>query len=335
MLQPLLSMIIPVYNGQDYLAECLNSIQTQSFSDYEVIIVNDGSTDESRRICEAFVQTDPRFRLFSTENKGVSHARNYGMDKACGRWLTFLDCDDYLLPESLEMLVGCVEETTEEVCGNYSTMSAVDFSGQRGETPAKDLIITILDPVNHQLLPSFYHLESATLLGVWGKLFRREVIAGKHLRFDENLRLGEDMLFHIYYLENIQNVTLVDEPVFFYRQHEASATRNFKAQDLKHRQYLFEQLEKIEKKDEVFVISTMLQLAGYVEAETRGIERKKMRQELRAFWRGNEELLKKAKGKRLSAGKIQNPVYQLCAVLLRWRMYRLEENFLKLYKKVS
>jgi glycosyltransferase involved in cell wall biosynthesis len=335
MTQPLLSIIIPVYNGQKYLQECFESILEQSFCDYEVVIVNDGSVDASEDICKAFVEKDKRFHLFTTENRGVSHARNYGMKQAAGQWVMFLDCDDYLLEESLSPLMELADEGTEEVCANYFSENSYGYTGANEEIPSEYVMTMILDPVNNRLLPEFYHLECATLLGVWGKLFRRDLIEKYDLKFDEQLKLSEDMLFHLHYLSKISKVRLSDCPVFYYRQHEASVTRNFKEEHLANRYYLFEQLEKINKKDAVFVISTMLQLAGYVEKDTSGKQKKGLRRELRRFFEEHEELLKEGSKKTLSAGKWQSKVYKICVRLLLSHLYLLEEAFLHMYVKIS
>lgn len=335
MTQPLLSIIIPVYNAQKYLQECFESILKQSFCDYEVVIVNDGSVDGSEEICKAFAGRDKRFRLFTTENRGVSHARNYGMEKAVGRWVMFLDSDDYLLEESLDCMMALADEETQEVCANYFSEHRYEYKGKQENIPAEHVIRMMLDPVNNQLLPEFYHLECATLLGVWGKLFRKDLIEKYHLRFDEQLKLSEDLLFHLHYLSKISNVRLSDCPVFYYRQHEASVTRNFKEEHLANRYYLFEQLKKIDRMDAVFVISTMLQLAGHVEKYTNGAQKKRLRRELREFWRSHGKLLRQGSKKVLSAGKWQSKVYKICVRLLLSDLYLLEETFLHMYVKIS
>ena len=335
MTQPLLSIIIPVYNAQKYLQECFESILKQSFCDYEVVIVNDGSVDGSEEICKAFVARDDRFRLFTTENCGVSHARNFGMERADGQWIMFLDSDDYLLEESLERMMALADEETQEICANYFSEHRYEYKGMQENIPAEHVIRMMLDPVNNQLLPEFYHLECATLLGVWGKLFRKDLIEKYHLRFDERLKLSEDMLFHLHYLSKISYVRLADCPVFYYRQHEASVTRNFKEEHLANRYYLFEQLKKIDRMDAVFVISTMLQLAGHVEKTTAGEEKKALRRKLRRFWKEHRELLREGSKKVLSAGKWQSKVYKICVRLLLLHLYLLEEAVLWTYAKIS
>ena len=99
-----ISIIVPIYNSEKYLDECLLSIQNQSYTNFEVLLINDGSTDNSNFICEKFVSQDVRFRHFSQENKGVSSARNYGLKEASGEFITFIDSDDYVEANHLEEL---------------------------------------------------------------------------------------------------------------------------------------------------------------------------------------------------------------------------------------
>ena len=103
--QPTLSIIVPVYNAEKYIDQCIESVLTQSFTDFELILVNDGSTDSSLERCYAW-DSDERVKVFFTENRGVSHARNYGLKNAIGKWILFLDSDDYLVKDSLEALIS-------------------------------------------------------------------------------------------------------------------------------------------------------------------------------------------------------------------------------------
>ena len=101
----LISVIVPVYNVEEYLEECLNSIQHQTYTDIEVILVNDGSTDASKEICERYCQQDPRFHLINQANKGLSGARNRGMTESKGEFITFVDSDDVIKDDMLEQLL--------------------------------------------------------------------------------------------------------------------------------------------------------------------------------------------------------------------------------------
>jgi len=116
----MISVIIPAYNAQAYLRECLESVLAQSFSDWEAIIVNDGSTDSTREIGLCFTARDSRFRLVSTPNGGLSSARNAGIAEARGQWLTYLDSDDTLYPDALARLMAAATENVDIVVAGFS-----------------------------------------------------------------------------------------------------------------------------------------------------------------------------------------------------------------------
>ena len=101
-LSPLISIIIPIYNGEKYLKVCLDSILAQTYTHFELILVDDGSTDTSSQICDAYAESDSRVITYHISNGGVSHARNYGINVAKGGWITFIDCDDWITPDYLK-----------------------------------------------------------------------------------------------------------------------------------------------------------------------------------------------------------------------------------------
>ena len=335
MKHPLISIIVPVYNCEKYIEECLRSVLNQKFQDYEVIVVNDGSKDDSLKICEKICAADARIKLFTTENKGVSHARNYGIDRANGRWILFLDSDDYLNDGALQVLQGAICDDVQEICGNYVTGTSKTMQSMSAYVKPEQIITMMLDPANQNALPSFYHLESATLHGIWGKLFLRDIICSNHIRFDEKLKLSEDMFFHIQYLKKIQNVLLLNEAIFCYRQNEQSVTKNFKEDYIDNRIYLFEQLKYNQINADTFVASTMLMLNGQVEKFVSGKQRKALENKIALFWKENKNVLLHLKSKKISVGRWQNIVYKICAELFIRDLYSVAFLFLRLYVNIK
>ena len=116
---PEVSVIIPVYNNEKYVEECVRSVQNQTFEDLEILVINDGSTDGSGEILERLLREDKRLRLFHQENKGAGAARNKGLDTASGRYLVFVDGDDWIAPDYIEKLYAAAEERESEmvICG--------------------------------------------------------------------------------------------------------------------------------------------------------------------------------------------------------------------------
>ena len=217
----LLTIIIPVYNTAPYLPDCLTSILGQTFSDFELLLIDDGSTDGSGTICDEYANKDNRIRVFHKENGGVSSARNLGLDNARGEWFYFVDSDDELLPGSLQTLVDGITEDVDIVGGGYERF------GSKGELlEAVDERVTITLSKEETLLivsndrPKYY-----SYLGyMWMWMFRSSVIRSHHLRFDTSIKIKEDTLFLVQYACASNGGTRFNTvPVYKYKMRGESA----------------------------------------------------------------------------------------------------------------
>jgi len=209
-----ISVIIPVYNKQRYLKALLHQIQTQTFTDYECLLIDDGSTDASGAICDRFAAQDYRFRVFHIPNGGVSHARNVGLDHAAGEFITFIDGDDEIHPEYLENLYRCMERSGADlVIGSFQKFRDCNDIQEIFCHPAGvgcySLNILLPDFANVQRKTGFYGY-------CWAKLFPSSLI--QDIRFDESIRLAEDFDFYLRIYPLIQTVYLDDKPFYRYRQ---------------------------------------------------------------------------------------------------------------------
>lgn len=201
---PLISIIIPVYNAESTLCRCVNSILNQTFSDWELLLIDDGSTDQSGDICDKYATKDRRIKVFHKENGGVSSARNYGLDKVSGEWINFVDADDWIDSNCLENCINGIREETDLVM--FSCEWAADCR-------LPDMICKM--QANFQeILPLF--IDKITFVTPWCKLFRRSIIENKHLRFDLSLSSGEDTLFSMEYLKNVKNMNLLSLEAYHY-----------------------------------------------------------------------------------------------------------------------
>lgn len=214
-----LSVIIPVYNKIRYVAGILEQLRMQTFSDFECLLIDDGSTDGSGAVCDEFAAKDPRFRVFHIPNGGVSHARNVGLDYAQGNYITFIDSDDTILPDYLNVLVRCIEESGADLV--ISGYEKVDASGNTLHTAIPDR--TGFVPFA-ELLPDFAKVQLRT--GLYGccvaKLFPRELV--KSIRFDESLKLAEDFDFYLNLYEIVDTVYLDDHTGYLYLQEAENST---------------------------------------------------------------------------------------------------------------
>lgn len=204
-----LSIIIPVYNAEEYLDRCLESIADQGFASYEVILVDDGSTDSSPLICDRYSATDPRFRTIHKENGGVSSARNAGINLAKGEYLMFVDSDDALLPDSLERMLEDVHEE-DVVIGGYTAFI--------GGVPGREVLPLKTRSYKGAEMSMFFEdniKKNCEMLDApWSKMFRRKTVGD--LRFCEDLSYAEDKLFVFTFFSKCRSAHTCSVPVYAY-----------------------------------------------------------------------------------------------------------------------
>lgn len=191
-MDPLISIIIPIYNTAPYLPECIDSILSQSFKDIELLLINDGSTDGGGTLCDEYARKDCRIRVFHKENGGVSSARNLGLDNASGEWVYFVDSDDQVLPGGLQTMVDCVSDDVDIVLGGYKRYN------ESGDViyEIDDRVVCLMD--KHESLSTLYerHGKYYDYL-TYGciRLLRNRIIQQQHIRFDTDITNKEDTLF--------------------------------------------------------------------------------------------------------------------------------------------
>lgn len=197
-MEPLVSVIIPAYNLEDVIGKCIESILQQTFTDFEVLIVDDGSTDNTLAICKSYMN-DGRVICYSKRNGGASDARNYGLTKAKGKWVMFVDGDDYVESDFFTRLLSNRDADI--------VVSGVRFSNKDGySTPPYDEAIEISEENGHLLDKEFCKFYFRT---PWAKLFRRDIIVRYGLRFDTMLHIGEDAEFVFRYLSCVNNIHFI------------------------------------------------------------------------------------------------------------------------------
>lgn len=181
---PLFSIIVPVYNSGKYLKKCLDSVLEQTYSDYECILVDDGSTDNSKNICEEYCIENSKFKLFLKENGGASTARNYGIKKACGTYLVFLDSDDFMLSYGLEELSKLVLKNKPDivVCESY------DYDERRGGKIERKYLLPDSRLPAEQAFPMMKILSAP-----WEFVVRREFLLLNHLFFKDGIRYEDEL----------------------------------------------------------------------------------------------------------------------------------------------
>ena len=215
---PKISVIVPVYKAEAYLHRCVDSILAQTFQDFEVLLIDDGSPDRSGEICDEYARKDKRVRVFHKENGGVSSARNMGLDNARGEYVCFVDSDDWL-----------DEEMFAIICSFFLSNKQIDilFWGfqydysqvQNGKKRKEEKVLQYVycDTVE-SVLQSCYWLEDRELFGwTWNKLFKRDIIQSNKIRFDEAVSLQEDHLFTLDYVRYVKNLMVAPYYPYHYR----------------------------------------------------------------------------------------------------------------------
>lgn len=253
-MNPIISIVIPCYNVEEYIDKCLNSILNQSYKNIELICINDGSTDKTLSIIEQFADRDSRIKLHNQANKGLSKTRSLGLKYASGDYIMFVDADDWLSTDCIETVLT-PQKNYDVICFSYirefANQSVPKILGLAGEYTASDLQRRMVGPVDNEI-SNIENLDA--LVTVWGKLYRSEKV--KHVKFTEVATIGtwEDGLFNLNVLENCQNVLILDQPLYHYRKtNQNSFTSLYKKDFYKKWMFKFSLIsELIVGKDEVY-----------------------------------------------------------------------------------
>ena len=217
LMRSMVSIIVPIYNAEQYLRRCVDSILNQEYTDFELLLVNDGSTDASGDICEEYGDRDPRVIVIQKENTGVSDSRNRALDRARGKYLQFLDSDDWITPDATRLFVRAAEEYGCD-------MVISDFYRVVGErlSPKGDIeeegVLTREEFAAHMMEnpADFYY-------GVlWNKLYRRDIVEEHNLRMDTDISWCEDFMFNLEYIRYAKVFYALHAPIYYYVKRKGS-----------------------------------------------------------------------------------------------------------------
>ena len=239
--QPLVSIILPVYNAQSHLARCVGSICAQTYRNIEIIILNDGSKDQSLPVCEEFRQKDPRILLVDKANSGVSDTRNLGLKLASGKYVEFVDSDDYLDPDFTERLVAAAEENEADfVIAPYKMV--IPAGASKPEQVLDKIqdelgVMSVARPPEvreYGFLPAGVYDKDTFALRLmdkpasyfysvlWNKLYRRDILTDNDIQFVSEMRWAEDLVFNLRYIQYAERFVAIDKPGYYYVQNPQS-----------------------------------------------------------------------------------------------------------------
>lgn len=215
---PLISIVVPVYKAQDYLEECIESLRAQTYTNMEIILVDDGSPDKSGELCDRLAEKDARIRVIHQQNQGASAARNHGIQSARGELLLLVDADDTVFPEYVETLYREMDGQDMVICG------------YRICYPKYSKEVCVKAPVSLENISGceqqVMQIYSERLLNSpWNKMYRKTLVFEL---FDPTLVMGEDLVFNLNYLKNAKKVKVTDKVLYNYMVRENSAVTSYK-----------------------------------------------------------------------------------------------------------
>ena len=203
----LLSFIVPVFNGEKTIKKCLDSICKIDSDDFEILVVDDGSTDNTQKELDDLINTERRMRVFKTYNQGVSKARNYGVEQAYGEYITFVDCDDWIEPSSFSKMIALLSANNSDLfVADYFSYGHKQKSVKRkilmnGENSSEKLFAELLMGISNH---------------VWGNIYYNKLIRENNIKFREEINVGEDALFNLNYGRYCRKIYYFQQEVYYY-----------------------------------------------------------------------------------------------------------------------
>lgn len=217
----MISIIVPVYKAENYLRRCIDSVLAQTYQNWELLLIDDGSPDNSGAICDEYATKDSRINAFHKQNGGVSSARNFGLEKVHGEWVTFVDADDWLLQDCFEKAINTCAEADVIVQGYREIkMQNINVGGKEILPLSVEGIYTGTQLASALALDYVPHFQSP-----WAKLIKRDLIINNNLRFDNKMFLGEDTRFNFDCLAHAQKIAFTHYAGYCYNLCEDSSSK--------------------------------------------------------------------------------------------------------------
>ena len=241
------SVIVPVYNVEKYLDTCINSLLNQSYNKLEIILIDDGSSDDSGKLCDAFEQENSRIKVIHKENEGLGLSRNAGLKIAQGKYVTFVDSDDLLGTSAIEDLVKAADKNNADIC--IGGFTRINRNGEEifeeqytrrialGKEKSQDVFI--------QMLGSLPESHKSLKMSVWNCLYRLDLIKHYNLKFvSERELISEDIIWHSEYFKYVNTSVIIDNTAYYYRENQKSLTQSYNSKRFRLSMNLYFELTK-------------------------------------------------------------------------------------------
>lgn len=215
-----LSVIVPAYNTAEYIEECVESIISGTYRDLEVLLVDDGSTDGTGPLCDHLAEKYSSIRVFHTNNRGLSEARNLGIEHATGQYIGFVDSDDEVAPNMFETMVRYMTSDVQLVVCRYLRYQEDDVKLVGKQANSKN-IVTQTGAIERLIKNEYGPF-------VWNKLFSKKILDTKHIRFPKDHRICEDLFFTWEYIKHCKKAVFIEDSLYFYIMHKGSIMNTFR-----------------------------------------------------------------------------------------------------------
>lgn len=228
----LVSIVVPVYNAEKYIVDCLESIKNQSYKNCEVILIDDGSTDNSGKICDRYAESDKRFKVFHYKNRGVSSARNEGIKKSNGKYLVFVDVDDWIEDNYVEKFLNVIDKTNYAQC-NFNI--CLDDKKYSENIIDKSYFLDDVNKIKKSIFSINYGKKNkiSNSRCVCGKMYNLNILKRNNIYFNKDIYLLEDGIFNLEYIKHCNGCYLISESLYNYRQVPSSSSHRYNEDQLK------------------------------------------------------------------------------------------------------
>lgn len=233
------SIIIPFYNAEKFIDKTIESILSQSYENLEVLLINDGSTDNTSAVVNKYITSDNRIKLFEKENGGPSAARNYGLEKITGDYIMFIDADDYIDHNMVEVMVDLLQDDIQMGMCGYNVIRENNITIKR--VPESQCFS------QNELFENFGVLfKQAFIQYLWNKIYLVKLIKENNIKFDDSIRYGEDILFNLEYLRKLSHIRITDKALYHYiKYNDESITKNYNPALYKTWNYIFMKIKNV------------------------------------------------------------------------------------------
>lgn len=316
----MVSVIVPIFNAEEKLERCINSILHQSYQDIELILINDGSTDGSRKICKKYAEQDQRVYYAERQNKGVSITRNEGISLASGNYIQFVDSDDYIEKKMIEKMVNRMQDTEADmvICG--FTEFFPEYKDMRLPEIDKTIKMTEIGKEYPNIFKKFL------LNSPCNKLYKKEKLVEK---FSEDLSLGEDLIFNLHNMKYFEKISFIKESFYNYIISQGSLNRRYRNNSIEIAEKLYIESMEFSKKfcigknSEIHISNIFMTFFFYGLTDLftiSGYDKRKKREVLDS-WMQNRNIQKAAVD-----AEMERSVQKIAVFLVRYKMIKAVEG---------